>query len=146
MSRASAGLSSSPISSPDLDPLMTVTTFTRRHELRPHPEITAFSSAKLVESAQRQIDQEISKFQDSVRALQSRRNALSPVSRLPPEMLSRIFLFCSDSDSLKWIKEVSHICRHWRSVALGCPNLWSFPVFSQPKWADEMLKRSKMAP
>ncbi|KAJ7155425.1 hypothetical protein C8R43DRAFT_430595 [Mycena crocata] len=121
-----------------------VTTFTKRHV--PHSEITAFSSAKHVASAQRQIDQEIRKSQDSIRALQSRRNSLSPVGRLPPEMLSRIFLFCSNPDSLSWIKEVSHICRHWRAVALGCPNLWSIPIFSQPRWADEMLKRSKMAP
>ncbi|KAJ7765442.1 hypothetical protein DFH07DRAFT_810614 [Mycena maculata] len=146
MSRASAGLSSAHSRSPTPNPLMTATTFTKRHDVRPHPEITAFSSVKLVASAQRQIDQEIRKYQESVRALQFRRNALSPVGRLPPEMLSRIFLFCSDPESLSWIKEVSHICHYWRTVALSCPNLWSFPVFSQPKWADEMLKRSKMAP
>ncbi|KAJ6581526.1 hypothetical protein B0H19DRAFT_983573 [Mycena capillaripes] len=148
MSRASAGLSSSqtPSPSPETDPLMTVTTLTKRNDLRLHPEITAFSGAKLVESVQRKIDQEIDKYRESIRALQSRRNALSPIGRLPPEMLSRIFLFCSNPDSLSWIKEVSHISRHWRAVALGCPNLWSFPIFSQPKWADEMLKRSKMAP
>ncbi|KAJ7442289.1 hypothetical protein FB451DRAFT_1440398, partial [Mycena latifolia] len=146
MSRTSAGLSSSS-TSPDPDPLMTVTPFTRRHEIRPRPEITAFSSPHLVASAQRQIDQEIQKYRDTVRALQSRRNALSPIGRLPPEMLSRIFLFCSQSsESLSWIKEVTHISRHWRAVALACPNLWSIPLFSQPKWADEFLKRSKMAP
>ncbi|KAJ6591565.1 hypothetical protein DFH09DRAFT_1358138 [Mycena vulgaris] len=147
MSRDSAGLSSSlPSPSPDPDPLMTVTPFTRRQELRPHPEITAFSSQQLVQRAQRQIDQEIHKLSESVRALQSRRNALSPVGRLPPEILSRVFVFCSDPDSLMWVKEVSHISRHWRAVALACPTLWTFPVFSQPKWADEFLKRSKMAP
>ncbi|KAJ7115973.1 hypothetical protein C8R44DRAFT_880364 [Mycena epipterygia] len=149
MSRVSAGLNSAQLRSPspDSDPLMTVTPLTRRRELRTHPEITAFSSAKLVESAQRQIDQEITKYQESVRALQSRRNALSPVGRLPAEMLSRIFLFCADPDSLSWIREVSHISRHWRAVALACPNLWSSPLYSKgPKWADEMLKRSKQAP
>ncbi|KAJ7668295.1 hypothetical protein B0H17DRAFT_990001 [Mycena rosella] len=144
MSKTSAGLSSSPLRppSPDPDPLMTLTT---RRQTR--PDVTAFSSPHLVASAQSKIDQEIHKYQDTVRALQSRRNALSPVGRLPPEMLSRIFLFCSQSsDSLSWIKEVSHISRHWRAVALACPTLWSFPHFSQPKWADEFLKRSKMAP
>ncbi|KAF7356579.1 F-box domain-containing protein [Mycena venus] len=148
MSRASAGLSSSQAHSPspDPDPLMTFTTLTKRNDLRLHPEVTAFSSAKLVETAQRTLDLEIRKYQDSIRGLQYRRNALSPIGRLPPEMLSRIFLFCSDPESLSWIKEVSHICRHWRAVALGCPNLWSVLVFAQPKWADEMLKRSKMAP
>ncbi|KAJ7836527.1 hypothetical protein B0H13DRAFT_2106817 [Mycena leptocephala] len=148
MSRASAGLSSTQTRSPspDLDPFMTVTTLTKRNNIRLQPEITAFSSAKVVDSVQRKIDQEIDKYRESIRTLQSRRNALSPIGRLPPEILSRIFLFCSHPDSLSWIKEVSHISRHWRAVALGCPSLWSFPIFSQPKWADEMLKRSKMAP
>ncbi|KAJ7224316.1 hypothetical protein GGX14DRAFT_351079 [Mycena pura] len=120
-----------------------VTTLTKRHDRRPL-ELSAFSSSELVESSQRQIDLEINKYAESIRTLRSRRNALSPVGRLPPEILSRVFFFCSD-DSLSWIKEVSHISRHWRTVALGCPQLWSFPVFSQPKWADEMLKRSKSA-
>ncbi|KAF7370585.1 F-box domain-containing protein [Mycena sanguinolenta] len=98
------------------------------------------------ELMQRGLDEDIQKYQESIRSLQYQRNALSPIGRLPPEMLSRVFMFCIHRDSLSWIREVSHICRHWRAVALGCPNLWSFPVFSQPRWADEMLKRSKMAP
>ncbi|KAJ7180688.1 hypothetical protein C8R46DRAFT_1070260 [Mycena filopes] len=111
-------------------------------------EVSAFSSPEVVQSAQRQIDNEIQHFQNSIRGLQSQRNALSAVGRLPAEMLSRIFLFCSRQvpHSLSWIKEVSHICRHWRAVALGCPNLWCSITFSRPKWAAEMLKRSKMAP
>ncbi|KAJ7043600.1 hypothetical protein C8F04DRAFT_724165 [Mycena alexandri] len=121
-----------PSPSPNSDPLL--------------PEISAFSSAELVQSAQRQIDHEIQEYQESIRALRSRRNGLSSIGRLPPEMLSRVFQFCALPDSLSWIEEVSHICRHWRAVALGCPNLWCSPIFSRPKWADEMLKRSKMAP
>ncbi|KAJ7760560.1 hypothetical protein B0H16DRAFT_1532699 [Mycena metata] len=111
----------------------------------PHSEISAFSSAELAQSAQLQIDHEIQEYQESIRALRSRRNDLSSIGRLPPEMLSKIFLFVQ-SNTLSWIEEVSHICRHWRAVALNCPNLWCFPIFSRSKWADEMLKRSKMAP
>ncbi|KAJ7612465.1 hypothetical protein DFH06DRAFT_149365 [Mycena polygramma] len=129
--------------SPNLDLLMTPT---KRNDFRLHSEITAFSSAKVVDGAQRKIDQEINKYRESIRTLQSRRNALSPIGKLPPEILSRIFLYCSNPLSLYWIKEVSHVSRHWRAVALGCPNLWSSPFFSQPKWADEMLKRSRAAP
>jgi hypothetical protein len=111
-----------------------------------HPETTAFSSPELVQSAQQGLDHQIRKYQESIRALQSRRNALSPIGRLPPEILSLVFVFCTSSDSLSWVRVVSHICRHWRGVALSCPSLWSFPVFSHPTWAEEMLQRSKMTP
>ncbi|KAJ7247647.1 hypothetical protein B0H12DRAFT_1220298 [Mycena haematopus] len=140
MSRASAPLKRRTPS--PKDPLMALTIKHSDLQLHETP-LAAFSSNELV---QRGLDQEIQKYQESIRALQYRRNALSPIGRLPPEMLSRIFIFCIRPDSHYWIKEVSHICRHWRAVALGCPNLWSFPIFSQPKWADEMLERSKMAP
>ncbi|KAJ7890506.1 hypothetical protein B0H14DRAFT_2689582 [Mycena olivaceomarginata] len=91
-----------------------------------HPETTAFSSPELVQSAQQGLDHQIRK--------------------LPPEILSLVFVFCTSSDSLSWVRVVSHICRHWRGVALSCPSLWSFPVFSHPTWAEEMLQRSKMTP
>ncbi|KAJ6518826.1 hypothetical protein C8R45DRAFT_949358 [Mycena sanguinolenta] len=111
--------------------------------LSPKDPLKPISSNELM---QRGLDEDIRKYQESIRALQYQRNALSSIGKLPPEMLSRVFLFCIHPDSLSWIREISHICRHWRAVALGCPNLWSFPVFAQPRWAEEMLKRSKMAP
>lgn len=127
--------------------------YTKSHDCRHYAEVDSFSNGAIVDSARHQIDQEIVKLNDSVRALKSRRNALAPISRLPPEMLSKIFTFCASigqtdyasCNTLSWIK-VSHICHHWRAVALECPSLWSCLVFSRPKWAEEMLKRSKMAP
>ncbi|KAK0202652.1 hypothetical protein DFS33DRAFT_1341918 [Desarmillaria ectypa] len=96
-----------------------------------------------------QIDAEILQHEEAVRELKSRRNALAPISKLPPEMLSRIFLFVSyphgSYKSLLWIN-VSHVSRHWRAIALGFPALWSSPPFTTPAWAHEMLRRSKMAP
>ncbi|KAK0446779.1 hypothetical protein EV421DRAFT_1734027 [Armillaria borealis] len=96
-----------------------------------------------------QIDAEILQHEEAVRQLKSRRNTLAPISQLPPEMLSRIFLFVSypreSYKSLLWIN-VSHVSQHWRAVALGFPALWSSPPFMVPTWAHEMLKRSKMAP
>ncbi|KAG7444915.1 uncharacterized protein BT62DRAFT_994944 [Guyanagaster necrorhizus] len=96
-----------------------------------------------------QIDAEILQHEEAVRDLKSQRNALAPISKLPPEMLSRIFLFVSyphgSYKSLLWIN-VSHVSQHWRAVALGFPALWSSPPFTTPAWAHEMLKRSKMAP
>ncbi|KAI9507292.1 hypothetical protein F5148DRAFT_1206407 [Russula earlei] len=47
---------------------------------------------------------------------------------------------------LGWIT-VTHVCRHWRLVALSNPNLWRTIVFDLgAEWAEEMLARSKAAP
>lgn len=70
-------------------------------------------------------------------------------------MLSKIFIFVAfnnphqsnySSGTAEWIKSTSHICQHWRDVALGCPSLWAGILFEQPSWVEEMLKRSKMVP
>ncbi|EIW61793.1 uncharacterized protein TRAVEDRAFT_44613 [Trametes versicolor FP-101664 SS1] len=75
-------------------------------------------------------------------------NALSLPAKLPPEILSEIFLthavrvqqahldsILSDRDFAakvrsyyKWIY-VAHVCRHWREVALSCAEFKAFAVF-----------------
>jgi hypothetical protein len=96
------------------------------------------------------IDKEIQDAIKIVHILISRRNALAHISLLPTEILSRIFITlaysCLYSSDLSWIRSVTAICTHWRAIALGCPNLWSFIVFSRPIWVEEMLDRSKMVP
>ncbi|KAJ7159450.1 hypothetical protein C8R46DRAFT_956671 [Mycena filopes] len=50
-----------------------------------------------------------------------------PILRLPFELTSKIFVHCTTDSSdlhsapllLGWV------CRHWRSIALSCPELWS---------------------
>ncbi|KAI0055567.1 hypothetical protein BV25DRAFT_1783242, partial [Artomyces pyxidatus] len=80
-------------------------------------------------------------------------NALSPISRLPSEILAHIFLYCA-AESTTWWKNgiwkgwaaVTHVCRWWRHVALGNPRLWrhiDLPL-SKP-WAQEMISRAKSA-
>ncbi|THU75336.1 hypothetical protein K435DRAFT_287217, partial [Dendrothele bispora CBS 962.96] len=100
------------------------------------------------------IDREIEKHQNIIRDLKTRRNLHASISKLPPEILSTIFLLYNDGipynhcdhwHSLAWIR-VSHICRHWRNVALGCPALWSHLNFFMPASVPEMLLRSKSAP
>ncbi|KAL4264321.1 F-box domain-containing protein [Pleurotus pulmonarius] len=95
----------------------------------------------------RAIDHQLSQLDHSARTLRSRRNALAPISTLPPEILSMVFMYmeAASNHSLAWIK-VSHVCQHWRAVALDSPRLWTNIVLSRPKWTREMLKRSKMAP
>ncbi|VDB84662.1 unnamed protein product [Peniophora sp. CBMAI 1063] len=91
-------------------------------------------------------------------------------SRLPSHILAAIFEFVKQEsfgeyedmgDNNKecgqngeWTVKVmgwvtfSHICHIWRQVALSTPGLWREIKFSHtgPKWAYEMVQRSKVAP
>jgi hypothetical protein len=62
--------------------------------------------------------------------------ALSPIRKLPPELLGEIFLFVSLNAILEWpgIPGVRgdvmpwvlcKICKYWRAVAISIPGLWS---------------------
>jgi hypothetical protein len=109
-----------------------------------------------LELDRQKIDKEIQDAYEQVnkltRQLKTRRNTLAYISRLPTEIISRIFTTlahssCMDHDSdLSWIRSVTAVCGHWRTIALECPNLWSIIVCSKPNWVGEMLKRSKMTP
>ena len=119
--------------------------------LSPEPQIQDFYEIQnTVDAARRRIDQDIETMEGAIRTLMSRRNSLAAISRLPPEILSKIFLCCAATYELPqftmdWVK-VTHVSRHWRTVAIGCPRLWTTLVFTRPSWVEEMLKRSKRAP
>ena len=173
-------------------------------------------SAQELTTARGAIDDEIYALNEVVRRMLTRRNDFSPISRLPPELLTYVFTlhaihqpplgqdpaFRSDGDddddndahgdhrprrrrrrrhrrhrdpafnhdrnddrnrtrdrdrprpsnltpaqlALGWIT-VTHVCRHWRQVALSNPNLWANIVFDLgAEWAEQMLERSKAAP
>ncbi|KAI9449845.1 hypothetical protein F5148DRAFT_619771 [Russula earlei] len=99
------------------------------------------------------IDDELKSLEDSIRELKSRRNALAPISCLPPETLSVIFSFLSSSawnikaDGFEWIC-VAHVCHHWREVALNHPRFWSYVNFTNltSDGLAEILARAKMTP
>ncbi|KAJ7699067.1 hypothetical protein B0H17DRAFT_1196643 [Mycena rosella] len=61
--------------------------------------------------------------------------ALSPLRRIPPEILSHIFTFTLSShspsaDSAPWI--VSAVCARWRAITLSQSRLWSSVEISFP--------------
>ncbi|KAK0467589.1 hypothetical protein IW261DRAFT_1680070 [Armillaria novae-zelandiae] len=73
---------------------------------------------------------------DRNQALENQANAkkiLSPCRRLPDELVTDIFIRCSslrdryssplDPHGLHWT--LSHVCRKWRDVAIGTPEIWS---------------------
>ena len=77
-----------------------------------------------------------------------------PISVLPPEILARVFhLLVREEmplfgiENMGWIK-VTHVCGHWRQVALDDSSLWAkiwgIPVHT--KLISEMLARAKDLP
>lgn len=100
------------------------------------------------------IEKEIDAARAHITSLLMHRNNLTPVSLLPPELLARIFHFHSLAEPpwhgvnrLGWIK-ATHVCRHWRQVALDHASLWArisgFPMST--KWITEQLSRAKSSP
>jgi hypothetical protein len=82
--------------------------------------------------------------------LRSLRNALAPISLLPPKVLARVFHFLSLEDppgfrkqKLGWIR-ATHVCRLWRQVALGDSSLWAriSGTAIKTEWIPEMLARA----
>ncbi|KAI9445899.1 hypothetical protein H4582DRAFT_2093700 [Lactarius indigo] len=106
-------------------------------------------------------------FSGPFRMIGSRRNALTRSCRIPPEILSEIFLHYQLSSSsfsfpsqngrekypalcktvLWWVPAVAHVCGHWRIVAFGHPRLWSNIALQLGRtWAQRMLSLSKAVP
>ncbi|KAG1739999.1 hypothetical protein EDB19DRAFT_795386 [Suillus lakei] len=114
------------------------------------PDTPALSSR-----AQTEIDNELEALEERMRALRTRRNSLSPISSIPPEILGTIFVHHAQQTQLLYVPDnpvvlswlnVGHVCRYWRGVALGTPELWATPFLNSSQATEEMLTRSKMAP
>ena len=99
------------------------------------------------------VDEEINAV---MQLLHSLRNALASISLLPPEVLSRIFHFLSLKEpsrvfsrprALGWIL-ATHVCRHWRQVAIGDSSLWAeiSGVPANRELVSEMLARARNTP
>ncbi|TFY71370.1 hypothetical protein EVG20_g1630 [Dentipellis fragilis] len=134
--------------------------------------LSASSSVAVLDEARVKLEQEIEAICATAATMRMRRNSLLPIARLHPEVLAHIFSFlaadeteiprnrglryqygqsmaASQENSLYdkqgWIR-VTHVCRHWRHVALDHPGLWGIDISSFPAWTDERMRRSKHAP
>ncbi|KAI9435821.1 hypothetical protein H4582DRAFT_2079450 [Lactarius indigo] len=112
------------------------------------------------------VNDEMSAMLCVLRAVGTRRNALTLTCRIPTEILVEIFLHYQRSyydfdvlkgdkekhsalhgTSLGWVPAVAHVCRHWRTVAHEHPRLWSNVVLHMGRvWAQRTLALSKAAP
>ncbi|PCH40285.1 hypothetical protein WOLCODRAFT_117013 [Wolfiporia cocos MD-104 SS10] len=58
---------------------------------------------------------------------------VSPVDRLPPEILLDIFALCAqDPDDEYILLSLDHVCQYWRSIVLSSPHVWQH-VFLKDK-------------
>ncbi|TFY74949.1 hypothetical protein EWM64_g9064 [Hericium alpestre] len=113
------------------------------------------------------IDSELAAIYTAIAAVKSLRNSQTAIRRLPPEVLTRIFLFCSlqelpychsghskEEASELWQRwnpgwmKVTYVCRFWRDAALQDPRLWGTNIACHlpVRWFKETLDRSKLAP
>lgn len=104
-------------------------------------------------NALRQVESELRDLDEVVRSITGARallrawtaetrNALAPVSMLPEEVLTQIFMCGLPGDlpaATEWTEVVSFVCKRWRALATNCPILWSnlcchWPIARQDVW------------
>lgn len=83
-------------------------------------------------------------------ALRGIRNSLSSVSRLPPEVLLRVFHSCTprhvEKENNRDGLAFSQVCASWRRLALADPSLWAHIDLRRPSIVELMVKRSQSMP
>ncbi|KAF7372538.1 F-box domain-containing protein [Mycena venus] len=100
--------------------------------------------------------QSLQKRNDAAVHAHQHRSILSPIRRVPPELICEIFEILHDGKAgtrPPW--SFGHICRSWRHIALSFEQLWSFIVVRSPpsaKWdalvasIEVQLQRSAHVP
>ncbi|KAA1473284.1 hypothetical protein DENSPDRAFT_749860, partial [Dentipellis sp. KUC8613] len=106
----------------------------------------------------RLVDKELEAMVHASAMMRSLRNTASPVNKLPPEILARVFVCCAVLERPRlvitatrrfhpgWIT-VTYVCRYWREAALQESALW-WEITDEfgLHWMNEMLARSKAVP
>ncbi|TFK62473.1 hypothetical protein BDN72DRAFT_964533 [Pluteus cervinus] len=104
------------------------------------------------------VDREICYLETRLRTLRELRNTIPPVSSLPTEILSRIFLICHNLDvepdtngTVRWTPKqkaqarlfLSWVSHRWRTTAISYPDLWTFITKGNSEYTQACLIRSK---
>ncbi|TFK69674.1 hypothetical protein BDN72DRAFT_897066 [Pluteus cervinus] len=90
------------------------------------------------------IDEEIRALEERLVNLRSTRNALIPISRLPPEVLHEVFNIARGQGT--HTIHISWVSRAWRDLALESKTLWTLITNSNLRWTSIYLERSFPAP
>ncbi|KAF9495885.1 hypothetical protein BDN71DRAFT_1446812 [Pleurotus eryngii] len=112
----------------------------------PEDACNNYDEAPLNCPAQDVIDEEITAHEAVLRELRGRRNIYSPISKLPTEILAKIFVL------VRWIDNspsVGDICHTWREVLVDTSEAWNKINLSEINSLDHavtMLERTKQAP
>ncbi|OCH93812.1 hypothetical protein OBBRIDRAFT_748746 [Obba rivulosa] len=109
----------------------------------------------------KEVEIEIAHHTRAITDLKTRWNSVSPICRMPTELLVEIFVHHARDigsravaiyrgstsqprgEKLYAWTSVAHICRHWRAVALASPRLWSHLYITSPRWTTELLRRTE---
>ena len=98
------------------------------------------------------IEAEIARVAAHLASLKRHLNTFNPDSRLPAELLVRIF-HAATKGAVRWkcFFPIIHVCHHWRKVAIACRSLWSTPLFDeegcrQPEVAQTMMEWASPLP
>ena len=73
-------------------------------------------------------------------------NTLSPINRLPPEILSLIPTFLHHKRNRRSLIRWSQVCRHWRNVLIATPALWTHFSCKDLSRTHAFIERSKSMP
>ncbi|EIM81844.1 uncharacterized protein STEHIDRAFT_124715, partial [Stereum hirsutum FP-91666 SS1] len=110
------------------------------------------SSPDIRLSQRQALEREALRLLLALQSVHARINQLTPIFKLPSEILLRIFYISSCIDvpcsfGLGWIQSTTHVCRLWRHVALESGTLWAkICTDIGADWAAEMFRRARSAP
>ena len=85
--------------------------------------------------------------QPQVLAAKRRLNELTPVGKLPTEVLLIVFMYLSSTwhtGDRTWFW-VTHVCHAWRATAIDFPALWAQIAAHSVEWTQMLLSRSQGA-
>ncbi|KAJ3727531.1 hypothetical protein C8R42DRAFT_340289 [Lentinula raphanica] len=104
-------------------------------------QITLSNLNVFLDSTSTELDPDLTAKRDQLTMMiQSYRNVLHPIRRTPPEVLLEVFSYCIPFvDTMHTLKcrkidslntslapwTFGQVCKHWRSIVLECPRLWS---------------------
>ncbi|KAG8939033.1 hypothetical protein FRC03_006613 [Tulasnella sp. 419] len=92
-----------------------------------------------------------SKIWKKIQALRCSRNLISPIYRLPSEVLIDIFLLVHDytqrKNDYKALHQMAQVCCAWRDIILSNPCFWTYVSVQLPlSMNKQIIKLSKNAP